>query len=333
MRRKGLILSLLFLSCLFIRAQYNPDILGGNYISRIINMPDDYDGKVICTLIKKPALPDVKQAILYIHGYNDYFFQKELGDSIEAHGYNFYALDLRKYGRSLLPHQDAFFCKNLSEYYADIDTALSVIKGEGNDRIILMGHSTGGLISSIYLYDTGETYINGLILNSPFLDMNMSPFLENIATPLISFMGRIFPRIVVQKNGSHSYAHSLLAEHKGEWDFNTEWKKVNGHPKRAGWIKAIHQGHKKVQNKVSLKSPILLLSSDKSFREKDEWHDLYSKSDIVLDVDDIRKYGTRLGDNVTYVSIPDGIHDLILSKPKPRKQVYHTIFEWLDELP
>ena len=89
-----------------------------------------------------------RDAILYVHGYNDYFFQRELGDSVNARGYNFYALDLRKYGRSLRPHQDAFFCKDLGEYFADIDTALATIRSEGNERIWLMGHSTGGLITS-----------------------------------------------------------------------------------------------------------------------------------------------------------------------------------------
>ena len=81
------ILSLLFISTIY--AQYVPDILGDNYLRRTIQMPDDYEGKVVCTLVKKPQLPETKQAILYIHGYNDYFFQKQLGDSVNAHGYNF----------------------------------------------------------------------------------------------------------------------------------------------------------------------------------------------------------------------------------------------------
>ena len=61
------ILSLLFISTIY--AQYVPDILGDNYLRRTIQMPDDYEGKVVCTLVKKPQLPETKQAILYIHGY------------------------------------------------------------------------------------------------------------------------------------------------------------------------------------------------------------------------------------------------------------------------
>ena len=42
------ILSLLFISTIY--AQYVPDILGDNYLRRTIQMPDDYEGKVVCTL-------------------------------------------------------------------------------------------------------------------------------------------------------------------------------------------------------------------------------------------------------------------------------------------
>lgn len=327
-------LSILCLLCLFtitIRAQYISDSLGDNYVYRNIQMPDDYDGKVICTLIKKPALPNTKQALLYIHGYNDYFFQRELGDSIEAYNYNFYALDLRKYGRSILPHQDPFFCKNLNEYFADIDTALSIIHSEGNDKVILMGHSTGGLISSLYLdYKKDTSFVKGIILNSPFLDMNMHPIVEAIGVPVIAFIGKLFPRIIIQSKGSGTYAQSLLSEYHGEWEFNKKWKMENGHPKRAGWLNAIHQGHKKVQKSVHLDCPILLLSSDKSNTERSKWDQQAQQSDIVLDVRDIQKYGLQLSDNVTSYMIPNGMHDLILSNPEARNYTYSVIKDWLN---
>ena len=169
MRRKLYFTSLLILLAASLYAQYIPDVLGDGYLRRTFQMPDDYEGKVVCTLVKKPQLPDVKQAVLYIHGYNDYFFQKQLGDSVNAHGYNFYAMDLRKYGRSILPNQNPFFCKSLTEYFADIDTALATIHSEGNDRILLMAHSTGGLITPLYLDSKKDNLpVDGLILNSPF---------------------------------------------------------------------------------------------------------------------------------------------------------------------
>ncbi len=40
-------------------------------------MPDDYSGKVVATVVKKADMPaGADVALLYVHGYNDYFFQK-----------------------------------------------------------------------------------------------------------------------------------------------------------------------------------------------------------------------------------------------------------------
>ena len=211
-------------------AQYRPDTLGNGYFSRTIEQPDDYEGKVVCTLIKKEKLAGSNKAVLYVHGYNDYFFQTQLGDSLNTWGYNFYAVDLRKYGRSLLPNQDMFFCKDISEYFADIDTCLSIIKAEGNNDVYLMGHSTGGLTLSAYL-NSGSlncSGIKGLILNSPFLDWNLGFVLEKLAVPIISFIGGCYPNFVVMKYDHPTYAYTLLKAFKGEWEYNTAWKMING---------------------------------------------------------------------------------------------------------
>lgn len=330
MRRKlFLACSLIFLT-VSLYAQYTPDILGDGYLRRTFQMPDDYEGKVVCTLVKKPQLTDVKQAVLYIHGYNDYFFQKQLGDSVNAHGYNFYAMDLRKYGRSILPNQDPFFCKSLTEYFADIDTALATIRSEGNEKILLMAHSTGGLITPLYLNSKKDNLpVSGLILNSPFLDWNFGWFMEKIAIPAVAFIGRIFPNLTVQGEGDASYAHSLLKQFKGEWEYDTSWKMINSHPKKAGWIKAIQDGQQQARKGLQLDCPVLVMSSDKSFPETKEWHEEYLSSDIVLNVHDIQKYAPELGNQVSRDTIAGGMHDLILSEKKARDYTYQVVFDWM----
>lgn len=315
-----------------VQAQYVPDVLGDGYVCRTFEMPADYEGEVVCTLVKKPPLPEAKQAVLYLHGYNDYFFQKPLGDSLNAHGYNFYALDLRKYGRSIRPHQDPFFCKSLTEYFADIDMALTTVQSEGNERVVLMAHSTGGLIASYYLQaKRGERPVEGLILNSPFLDWNFGWLMEQVVFPVVSFIGRYFPTLTVDGGGEFSqYAASLLRQYRGEWAFDTTWKMAYAHPKRAGWIRAIQEAQQAVRKGASLDCPVLLLSSDRSFPETEEWHDEYRTTDIVLDVSDIQRYGALLGDRVTRDTIPGGMHDLVLSERPRRDLFYRIVFEWLE---
>lgn len=334
MRRKLIITCLFALLGVGVFAQYVPDVLGDDYLSRTIRMPDDYEGEVVCTLVKKKQLPEVKQAVLYIHGYNDYFFQKQMGDSVNVHGYNFYALDLRKYGRSIRPNQDPFFCKSLKEYFADIDTALTIVRSEGNDQIVLMAHSTGGLITSYYLNERKEKVtVDGLVLNSPFLDWNFGWFMEKVMIPVVSFIGDYLPRLTVQGGGAFSqYAASLLKQYKGEWNYDVNWKMSYAHPKKAGWIRAIQEAQQVVQKGLLLECPVLVLSSDRSFPETEEWHPEYRVSDIVLDVSDIQKYGARLGNHVTLDTITGGMHDLILSEQESRDRTYAVVFDWLQTI-
>lgn len=99
-------------------AQYHKDILGENFVQQTIQMPDDYEGKVIITIVRKEAALPTTKAILYVHGFNDYFFQKSLAEHFNDAGFNFYAVDLRKYGRSMLSNQYPFQVHNLNEYFA-----------------------------------------------------------------------------------------------------------------------------------------------------------------------------------------------------------------------
>ena len=80
--------------------------------------------------------------LLYLHGWNDYFFQTHIADYLSEIGYDFYALDLRRYGRSIRPGQLRGFITNLDDYSVELDAAADVIAAD-HDRLLLMGHSTG----------------------------------------------------------------------------------------------------------------------------------------------------------------------------------------------
>ncbi len=65
------------------------------------------------------------------------------------HGYDFYALDMRKCGRSIIsPEQDQYkyYCNDLREYDEEITLAIDYIIKQAktkDKKIILYGHSTG----------------------------------------------------------------------------------------------------------------------------------------------------------------------------------------------
>lgn len=318
-----------------LSAQWRQDILPG-YSQCTIPLRSDSRGEVVATLVRRDSLHTAPRALLYVHGYNDYFFQSALGDSITRHGIAFYALDLRRYGRSLRPHQDAFWTSDLREYYEELGKALQQIRLEGAKEVYLMAHSTGGLITSLYLHDTRNSdHIAGFILNSPFLDFNFPPSQEKTILPLLSRLGKALPSKVItgvsKKPGL--YAQSLLKRYHGKWDFDTTWKKDHGHPIRLGWLRTIRAGHQRVQGGLDLPMPILLMSSDKSLRPTGAWKSDYAEADLVLDVEDIQRYGVRLGRDVRAVRIPKGLHDLFLSSDSTAyAQSYSQLFTFLDQL-
>lgn len=307
------------------------DRLGQNYVCTTIQLKPEKKDSPRATIIKKDTPRQSDTAVLYLHGFNDYFFQSALGDSVIAHKMAFYAIDLRRYGRSYREGEQFFETRRLDEYFEELEAALKLIKAEGYHRIICMGHSTGGLIFSYFLSKNEARYpeIKGLILNSPFLDMNLSGFQEKVLLPVVTALP--FKNIRISQGKNSAYAESLLKEYHGEWEYDTSLKKEISPKVSIGWLAAIRHGQRWVHRKAHIQMPILLMHSDKSAWPK-EWTPLCNEADIVLDVNDISRYGKRLGPNIKEVVIPRGIHDLILSQPSARNLAYQSMFEWMEML-
>ena len=117
---------------------WHPDILEG-YQAVSVNLGKSFDGPVSCTVVRRMASVPTNKAVLYVHGFNDYFFQSEMGELFNGQGINFYAVDLRRYGRSLRPWQYPFNVRDFKEYFEDIDAALRIIRADGNSDMTLFG--------------------------------------------------------------------------------------------------------------------------------------------------------------------------------------------------
>lgn len=319
------------LSCFITNAQsWVADSICENYECTEVNFTDDYSGKVKCTVTRRLTYGNRQVAVLYIHGYNDYFFQTELGDRFVNNGYNFYAVDLRKYGRSILHGQRLFEVRDLSEYFEDINAALDIIVHDGNCSIIIMGHSTGGLIASYYMAKANWVRypVKALVLSSPFLDMNLGTVTEDFLLPFVCLCGKWFPDIELDQGCDNMYARTLLKKYVGEWSYNTAWKTEMSRPVTLGWLRAITSAQDFLHKGVEVGVPILLMHSDYSSNGTDE--ELAHITDIVLNVDEISRYGKRLGNDVTEYIVKNGIHDLFLSRMPIRYALYSHLFQWLE---
>src|SRR5256885_11416266 len=192
--------------------RWQPDPLLPGFEALELDFPADYDGQVVATLVRLPTPHAERGAVLYVHGYSDYFFQRHMAERFAAEGYAFYALDLRKYGRSMRPHQHPNFCKSLSEYYPDIARAIDVI----GEPVLVAGHSTGGLVCALYMHEgAGREAVRALWLNSPFFDWRL-PDWKLAQLHVAAAVGRFFPFLKDESTLRDDYINLLLDE---QWEF------------------------------------------------------------------------------------------------------------------
>ena len=313
---------------LFSFTNWQKDILGNDFeMKQVVHIKDN---NIVSSIIRKKTHMPHKYGILYIHGYNDYFYQAEMAHKFESFGFSFYAIDLRKYGRSLRENDTPFEIKKIDDYFTDINVALTQMQHDGIEKIILMGHSTGGLIACSYLNEASNSAIIGLILNSPFLEWNLNPFLKKIAIPIVSSLGKFIPNISIKQPTTIPYAQSILQAYHGEWNFNTNWKFIEAPNVTSQWIRAINIAQKKLHKSSSIKIPILLLRSSSSVYGN-KWTEDFNRGDAILNVNDISKYGNKLGPNVHEIICKNGLHDLVLSNNPSRNFVYSSILNWIKD--
>ncbi len=285
-----------------------PDRLLPGFETLELAFPDDYDGPVAATLVRMPAANAERGPVLYVHGFSEYFYQRHMAERFAAEGYAFYALDLRKYGRSLRPYQHANFCKSVSEYYADISAALEVIGGP----VLLAGHSMGGLVCSLYAHEgTRRGQVQALWLNSPFFDWNV-PEWRKVQLYLAVAAGRYCPFLNDPKAFRPDYTRAL----RSEWEFDSALKPDYGFPLYYGWLAAITDGFAKVHRGLAIERPVLAMHSD--------------EADVVLNWRHIARWSRGLGRNVNVLSFPGGWHDLICSPGRIRDEVFSALFAWAE---
>lgn len=317
---------------------WQPDELGDGYERRTIALGGDPDGEgvVEATLVRHTAPTDVEAAVLYVHGFSDYFFQQEMAEFFTERGYAFYALDLRKCGRSRREGQTGHYVSDLALYDAELDASLAIIRGETDGApLLLSAHSTGGLILPLWLDRLNRTPggtkgagIAGLVLNSPWFDLQGAPWMRTVGTQAIAAVARIKPKSIIKLPPTDAYGTSLHVSGHGEWEFNTAFKPLDGFPVSFGWLTAVRRGHARLHQGLDVGVPSLVLRSTKT-RFARAWSAEVDEADAVLDVKQIARWAGCLGDAVSVVPIDKARHDVFISKDEPRKAAYAAVDTWL----
>ena len=319
---------------------WQPDILGAGYRQHVIELGADPDGEgpIAAVLVRRePSAGEAPSgAVLYVHGFSDYFFQTALADFFAARGLAFYALDLRKSGRARREGQTAHYVSDLTMCEKELDAALGIVATEHPDTPVTgVAHSTGGLILALWLdrrRAAGQlSPLTALVLNSPWFDLQGKPSYRGSLTQALRVLARVQP-LRELKLQPGVYGQTLHVSSTGEWDFDLALKPLGGFPVTIGWLNAVRRGHARLHRGLDVGVPSLVLRSTRSLFSR-EYSPLCDRADLVLDVRQIALWAGCLGGETTVAPIPDARHDVFLSLPEPRQDAYAVLGAWLDRHP
>lgn len=315
-------------------------MLGAPWQASTIPLRPDGAGCPVATLVRRrqargPGHAGAAPAVLYLHGFADYFFQAGHGRRWVEEGYDFYALDMRDHGRSIRPGRRPGWAAGIAAHVEEISAALRIIRADGggtagNDRpVVLLGHSTGGLIACLYA-DRRPGAVDALVLNSPWFDLHRPALMRALARPLIRMVGKVAPLLPVSTMDD-GYGRSLHASTGGEFDYRLDWKPLDAFPVRAGWLASVLEAQRRVRHGLDILAPVLVCTSGASGHPTRPTTAQLAGTDVVLGVADMHRVAPALGTNVEVLQVPGGRHDLALSAEPARLAYAKQVLSWAAE--
>lgn len=337
---------------------WRQDVLGSRFESLELPLLQDDEGPVIATLVRHapggraadadaaakagPVVSDPQapeQVILYLHGWADYFLQAELAEHLVGRGFHFYALDLRKFGRSLRSWQTPGYTTDLAVYDEDLAAALAAISADLAARtrrpdthtVHVLAHSLGGLVAALWA-DRNPGAVGTLVLNAPWLELQGSSLVRNIAMQLLEPLARTDPRRPLLLPSLPGYWDSVSDTAHGEWDLDPRWRPRASFPIRPGWTQAVLAGHAAVQRRLDITAPVLVMLSGRT-RIQADWSEQLMEVDTVIDVEETARRALGLGRRAGVFRYPGALHDIFLSRRAVRQEAYNDLVLWLGLYP
>ncbi|MEE6273969.1 alpha/beta hydrolase [Georgenia sp. MJ206] len=305
------------------------DVLGEPWVARELPLrPSDAYGAAPRAVLVHQRERVSRRAVLYLHGFTDYFFQAAHAQRWVDAGTDFYALDMRLSGRAIGDHPRPSDVRDLADLDEELAAALEVVRGDGHDQVVLLGHSTGGLVAAGWAVRHPGT-VDAIVLNSPWLELNSGWFERVVATPAIHVLARWLPSMPVGRLDP-GYGRFLHRTTGGEWEYELAWKPIAGFPARAAFISSVRRAQAAVARGIDVGAPVLLCCSDRSGPPKHPSAEELERADCVLDVAHMLARGPLLGEDVTILTVPGAVHDLALSRPEARARYESAAMAWVD---
>ncbi|MEA5455310.1 alpha/beta hydrolase [Sinomonas sp. JGH33] len=307
---------------------WGPDFLGAGFEQRALGDRTTAWGTLVRHDARPPAAGSRVPALVYVHGWSDYYFNTELARFASDRGWRFYALDLPEHGRSLRPGGRPGFVPSADHYLASIGAAIDAVREEGEGSVILMGHSTGGLAVALEAQRRPER-LAGVVLSSPWL----APYGGRTAGAMLEWAlgphaGTQPERIIPLPPRGH-YWRAIARQAGGEWDLREDLRPRAAFPVRVGWLHGVLAAQRELAAGPRIALPALLLASTRSDTGL-MWREHMRSRDAVLAIAPMRRAAAAVCASLDEVLVDGGLHDVLLSAPAVRREAYTRLGGWLD---
>jgi alpha-beta hydrolase superfamily lysophospholipase len=135
----------------------------------------------------------IQGTVIIVHGLGEHAFRyAHVARMLNEQGWHVRAYDQYGHGesggkRGALPNEMRLV-SDLSDVVEETRRIMAP-----NERLVLIGHSMGGVVVGSYIRQVGAGAVDGVIFSSPAFDPGLKPFQKF----LLSFMPRIFPNLRV----------------------------------------------------------------------------------------------------------------------------------------
>ena len=252
----------------------------------------------------RPAGPS-KAIVILVHGYAEHSGRyAHVIDFFVEQNYTVYAYDQRGHGRSEGVRADVV---KFNDHVKDLKTFVDLVRErESSDRIFLLGHSTGAVISVLLAAQHAEL-LAGLISTSIYLrDARQIPAFLIAVAPIVAAFAPLLPV-------SESVAEYVSKDPEVVENARTDPLTYHGKVRARMGVHFLNMYKDVTTNMGNVVAPILILNG---------------ADDRLADPEGSKILFEGIGSKDKTLRVFDGVHHEILNEPE-KQMVFDEIADWL----
>ncbi|VVU94303.1 Serine aminopeptidase, S33 [seawater metagenome] len=273
--------------------------------------------------IKYRTKVDNKKAIVWISGYNDFFYHIYVADRILENNMDLWIIEFDNFGENLNKKNTPLHIENISDLILQVKETIKFQQKEKEyEKRYLYGHSLGGLIALMYSKKYPKE-INGLILNSPLLHCSVSSiFLTYILILCTIILGKIpkVNEIKISKKSNKEIIEKIQESHYLDFNMFVINPSIS--------LKLMHDIYNEISklknSKIKCNIPTIMFSNNYNYSRKSN----EVKGEHILNVKKMEDYSYKFIQNLKIYKVDNGLHDIFSSDPIIIKECLDVLISW-----